>query len=77
MSNDILKKAQENPKDSLEMAIAFGSYDWSTYDRHAWIYGIICGWDDASYKEMAKQHGWSADSVARLKRLHKKFKELK
>lgn len=75
--SDKLEQAKEDPKSSLEMAIAFGSYDYSTYDRHAWIYGIICGWDNESLKELALKHSWNSVEINRLKRLNKKFKALK
>jgi hypothetical protein len=35
----------------------------------AWIYGIVCGWDDDMLPELADKFGWSDEAVARLKRL--------
>jgi hypothetical protein len=55
---------------SIHDAIAFSSRDWAEHHRDAWIYGIICGWDDASYRELKAKHRWTDDTVSRNKRLH-------
>jgi len=53
--------------DSAEAAIAFSVGDWSQ-DRHsAWVYGIICGWEDAM-EEVAERFGWNEKAVERLGR---------
>ena len=62
------------PFESLETAIACHSRDWSTHHRDAWIWGIVCGWDEASMIELREQHHWDDKTVDRLKHLHAKFK---
>jgi hypothetical protein len=72
-------KAEENPLKSLESALAFSSQDWSEAADFAWIYGIVCGWEDEdgdSYPQLQVMYGWSDDAVARLKRLHQRFQEV-
>lgn len=67
----------EDPKESIENCIAFDAMDWSTNGNHAWLYGIVMGWDDDSLKSLQSQHHWSDEAVERLKRLNEKYKELK
>ena len=66
----------ENPFDSLATAIACHSRDWSTDHRDAWIWGIVCGWDEYSLRDLVKQHKWTPETVARLKRLRSEYKRL-
>lgn len=63
----------ENPFESLRTAIACSSRDWAMHHRDAWIYGIVCGWDDDSLRDLAAQFGWGRGEVARLKRLRGDF----
>lgn len=63
----------ESPGDSLRDAMATDPRDWSVYKRDAWYYAIVCGWDD-SLEEVAAQHGWTEGTIARVRRLHEKFK---
>jgi hypothetical protein len=65
---------EEDPFEALETTLAFSSDDWSTSRAKAWVWGIICGWDDASMAELAAKFGWDQEAVARLNRLHAKFK---
>lgn len=66
---------EENPFDSIHACIAFTPHDWSQHHRMAWIYGIVCGWDGEALDDVARLHGWRADEVARLQRLHKRYRE--
>jgi hypothetical protein len=59
---------------SLETAIACHSRDWAAHRRDAWIYGIVCGWDDASLVELEQKFLWGSDETERLKELHDGFK---
>ncbi|USN14169.1 hypothetical protein KABACHOK_03330 [Brevundimonas phage vB_BpoS-Kabachok] len=68
---------EENPFDSIHACIAFSPRDWSENHRMAWIYGIVCGWDAESMKEVAAKHRWGPDEVARLKRLHIRYQAQK
>lgn len=66
--------------ESLERVLTTSSRDWGAYWADAWLYGVLVGWDckdahehddvcggDAAMREMAEQHGWSEDAVARLR----------
>lgn len=58
---------------SIDKCLAFSSRDHGLYRGDAWIYGIVCGWEHGDSKamdEMAARHGWDAESVARLRKLH-------
>lgn len=68
---------KENPLESIYCTIAFDSKDYSVSRRDAWIYGIVCGWDDESIKDLSKKHEWTNDDISRLKRLNARFKEIK
>lgn len=68
--------------DRLGNYIATCSRDWGTYHADAWIWGLFCGWDceqhdhehddvcggDGAMEEMAREHRWDDDTVARLRR---------
>ncbi len=64
----------ECPIKSLRTCLPFDARDWSVNKNDAWIYGIVCGWGE-SILEVAKTHGWTDETVARLQRLHEVFKE--
>jgi hypothetical protein len=66
-----------DPLDSLECTIAFDVMDWSEGKRHAWIYGIVFGWDNKSFKEFEDKEYWGRPASKRLKKLHKNFLKLK
>ena len=59
----------ENPLQSVRDTICLDSKDYSLNHRDAWLYGITAGWGDC-LDSIAQQHNWSADTVARLKRLN-------
>lgn len=63
----------EDYKKSLESCLALSPRDWST-DRHdAWIYGIVCGWDAETIREIAQKHGWTKEIIEQLNQLHFSF----
>lgn len=64
---------QEDPKESLKDTLAFSVDDWTQTRAMAWVWGIVCGWDDESLAELAPRFNWSDEAVARLKRLHERF----
>lgn len=67
-------KAAAEAFESIDKCLAFSSRDHGLYRGDAWVYGIVCGWEHGDSKamdEMAARHGWDAESVARLRRLHK------
>ena len=73
----------EDPKESLNRTLATSSRDWGEDRADAWIYGVVCGWDDPrmdpdgeAMAELAKRHDWSPEEVARLRRLHAAFDAL-
>ncbi len=44
--------------------------DWSANRHDAFLYGMFRGWDDpAAEAQVAAQHGWDEQFVARLHRL--------
>ena len=70
-------KPTESPLESLSVTIPFSSKDWGKEKRDAWIYGIICGWDDNCFSEFEMKFGWNIETFERLKRLHEKFELLR
>ena len=75
----------EHPLDSLHNIVVCDSRDWSLRHRDAWLYGIICGWDDEAGDAepdedamtcVAGKHGWKKDDIARLRRLRKRYRQL-
>lgn len=63
---------EEHPLKSLKTTVAFAADDWGQTRGKAWLYGIICGWDDAMAEVAARFH-WEPETVARLQRLHESF----
>jgi len=63
------KTATEARLSSVRAAMTIWVGDWSEDRIHAWIYGVIVGWDDASLAELAVQFGWHSEAVERLKAL--------
>lgn len=66
----------ENPIESLKNTIPFSVMDWGTEKRNAWVYGIVCGWDENCFQEFNMKFGWDKDTWNRLKRLHDSFDRL-
>ena len=64
-----MSEGAECPWESLRLALAQSSRDWSTAGVDAWIWGIVHGWGEA-LDDVAARHGWDAETVARLRRLH-------
>lgn len=65
-----LRKALE----SLRASMVFDPRDWGRVKRDAWMYAILIGWDDDDRPSqvmdaVAARHGWSAETVARLRRM--------
>lgn len=65
----------EDPLESLQAAVSLDPKDWSAKPRDAWVYGIICGWE-SGLDEVAAIHCWTAEDVARLRRLRQKFESM-
>ena len=71
--------AIECPFDSLATTMATDARDWSLGKRDAWLWGIVCGWDDEdsgdteAMEEVAERQHWTPETVARLRRLRKAF----
>lgn len=73
---------------SLASSYAGDPRDWGTYYRDAWTYGIVCGWEcecedtpdehdcggSGALDEMASRHGWSDETVERLRRLRAAYR---
>lgn len=73
---DIERALPENPLESLHDVLVMAPRDWAINAVDAWIYGVVVGWRD-SLDEVAAEHGWDAEAVARLKRLHEKAETLR
>ena len=61
--------------DRLHRCIVHDARDWSLYKRDAMTYALVVGWGDGqdgegAWRDVAARHGWSADDVAALQRLH-------
>jgi hypothetical protein len=67
--------------DGIHGLIATSSRDWGTYRVDAWLWAVLCGWDceeqhehdelcddGGAMREMAEQHGWDDDTVAKARR---------
>jgi hypothetical protein len=65
-----------NVLEYLSNTFATDSRDWSDNEKDARLYGIICGWDDASFKELIEKFEWDKEMVNRIKRLHVEFETL-
>jgi len=65
-----------DPLGALRTAVTLSSMDWGASADTAWIYGIAVGWDGAAMTELAAQHGWSDEKVARLRRRYYRAAEL-
>lgn len=64
-----------NPLQKLNEIFAFTSRDCSEDKMIACMYGIITGWDDASYEELKQQHNWSDDDIKWQKLWHENYKK--
>lgn len=64
-----------NPLQALRETFCRTSKDMGTEKMDAWCYGIIVGWDDASYAELAVTHSWSPETVAYNKLLHENYEK--
>lgn len=62
-----------NALQALVESFSKTSKDFGCNKFDAWVYGIICGWDDASYKELAAIHNWSNDQIEYNKLLHANY----
>lgn len=54
----------------LHRLLAKSPRDWAANPEDAWLYGVLVGWDgeEGAMEEVAAAHGWSEDTVARLRR---------
>lgn len=67
----------DNPLEELQQYFLSSPRDWSSDERDAWAYGIVCGWDSRMLKYLAQRHGWSNSDVEKLRSLRCKFFTLK
>lgn len=75
-----------NPLESLEVVLVFDSRDWAGNRRDAWIYGIICGWEnddplegetaDGAINEICQKYGFEKDILKMLRKNYLKLKKL-
>lgn len=64
-----------NPLQRIAETFAFTPRDCGQDKMIAFLYGIALGWDNASYKELKKMHGWSDEDVILIKAWHKNYKK--
>lgn len=67
----------ENPFRSIENCLAFHVRDWASEKRDAWLWAVVWGWEGDAMKEVAEKHNWDAETVDRLKRLHRRWKAIR
>ena len=82
LMNDMTYNADHiDPVESLKDALAFAVDDWGETRAKAWVYGIVLGWDKEggteALREIAEQHRWTPEQVARLRTLHERFEALR
>lgn len=68
------KTPDTDPLGALRSAMTLSSMDWGAAPDTAWIYGITVGWDGRSMSAIVRRHGWSADKVARLRKLRRYYR---
>lgn len=75
MNKEIIK-----PLDSLECTLAFDSRDWGQNKKDAWIWGIVCGWENEdplcdAVDEICEKHGFDKKRLKQLRKNYLKLKE--
>lgn len=68
-----MSKLPTDWRTSLHNLLVFNVRDWGSYPDDAWLYGVVVGWDGPSMVELAKKHGWSKETVARLRKLRASY----
>lgn len=63
-----------DPLGSLRTAMTLSSMDWGSSSDTAWIYGITVGWDGPGMAAIARQHCWSDQKVANLRKLRRYYR---
>ena len=75
-----MRRATENPLEAIEEMLAYNSRDWSLDVTGAWLWAIVYGWgdgdEDDAWDDVARRHSWSAETVARLKRLNAQWNRI-
>lgn len=82
MVNDMITDELREALESAKRSIVFDSMDYGISKRHAWLYGILVGWDDEeeigdkldAMSELAEKFGWDDATVARLRRYRSAIK---
>jgi len=62
-----------NPLQALAESLSRTSKDMSSTKFDAWLYGIILGWDDEAYEELAQLYNWSKKNIEYNKSLHQNY----
>lgn len=72
-ANDLpYSNGELDPLRALSDVLAFSVDDWGASRAMAWVYGIVCGWEEA-LPEVAAKFGWNDFQQARLVELHRQF----
>lgn len=61
---------------SLRRTMVFSSRDWAASRDTAWLYGVVCGWDEECLRELQEMYGWDPKAWARLNELHEELEAL-
>jgi len=64
-----------NPMQALRESYAGSPKDMAEEKFDAWVYGIICGWDNECYDDLAKKHNWSKDTFEYNQLLHRNYQK--
>jgi len=62
-----------NPMQALRESYSRSPKDMAKSKFDAWVYGVICGWDDDAYRELSIKHNWSEETVKYNKLLHNNY----
>lgn len=62
-----------NPLQRLRETLCFTSRDCSEDKMIAFMYGIICGWDDDAFCELKVKHNWSDIDIEQIKKWHENY----
>ncbi len=81
-----MSKEITNPLESLECTMATDPRDWGQNRRDAWLYGIVCGWEnsnpmegehrDDAINEICNMHGFSKELLEKCRGNYLKLKQI-
>lgn len=63
----------KHTRESLHDVLVFSSRDWAADASLAWVYGVIVGWDEPSFREFEAKGFWTPLASTKLQKLNKDF----